>query len=65
LREVVLPIAVDDVLVLATDGVSSRFSERPPTADAVEQIAHDILHAYGRRDDDALVLVARYRGGQS
>ena len=62
LREQVLPIAPDDILVLATDGFSSRFAEYVPGAATPEEIAQDILRAYGRADDNALVLAARHRG---
>jgi hypothetical protein len=52
-----------DTFVLATDGVRPEFgcellAEGDPAA-----IAGDILHRFGRGTDDALVLVARWRGG--
>ena len=63
LREQALPIAPLDVLVLATDGVSVRFGENAPGESEPHLIAQAILDQYGREDDDALVLVARYHGG--
>jgi len=59
LRETRVPIAGGDVLVLATDGVSTRFSERPPPPGTAARIAHELLEAYAKPDDDALVLVLR------
>jgi len=61
LRRREAPLALGDVFVLATDGISPGFSEilrdpRPP-----ERLAEDIFATYVRKTDDALVLVARYR----
>jgi negative regulator of sigma-B (phosphoserine phosphatase) len=52
----------DDVLVLATDGVRPVFGEWPRPSEPPGDIAARILAAQGRDSDDALVLVARYRG---
>ncbi len=53
----------DDVLVLATDGVRPVFGGWPGPNQAPVAIAERILEDQGRDSDDALVLVARYRGG--
>ena len=53
----------DDVLVLATDGVRPVFGEWPAPAEAPQEVADRILADQSRGTDDALVLVARYRGG--
>jgi len=53
----------DDVLVLATDGVRPVFGGWPAPNQAPAAIAERILEDQGRESDDALVLVARYRGG--
>jgi phosphoserine phosphatase RsbX len=53
----------DDVLVLATDGVRPVFGEWPAPAEAPQDVADRILADQSRGTDDALVLVARYRGG--
>lgn len=51
-----------DLLILATDGIRSRFHEAlDPTGDPSE-IAQRILAEHGRENDDAMVLVARYEG---
>ena len=52
----------DDVLVLATDGVRPVFGDWPGPAESPETVAARILEEQGRGTDDALVLVARYRG---
>jgi len=53
----------DDVLVLATDGVRPVFGGWPSPSEAPAAVAERILDAQARESDDALVLVARYRGG--
>ena len=52
----------DDVLVIATDGVRPVFGEWPRPSEPPEDVAERILAAQARDSDDALVLVARYRG---
>ncbi len=61
----VVPVGPGDVLVFVTDGIGGypfdglSMTEQPAT------IAEDILARFARRTDDALVLVARYRGDSS
>jgi phosphoserine phosphatase RsbX len=55
----------DDVLVLATDGVRPVFGGWPAPNEAPAAVAERILEEQGRESDDALVLVARYRGGSA
>jgi negative regulator of sigma-B (phosphoserine phosphatase) len=50
-----------DVIVLATDGISSGFAQDIATGGSAQQIADRILAAHGRSADDALVVVVRYR----
>ena len=62
LQVAVLPVSAGDSLVFATDGVQSNFDHsyirsQPPRA-AVESI----LAQYAKTTDDALILIARYRG---
>jgi hypothetical protein len=57
-----LPLAPGDMLVLATDGVRGDVTG-PFRAEApVGRLAETILADQATSDDDALVLVARYRG---
>jgi phosphoserine phosphatase RsbX len=53
----------DDVLVLATDGVRPVFGDWPGPGEAPQEMADRILADQSRGTDDALVVVARYRGG--
>lgn len=63
LRSGRVPLQRDDVLVLATDGVRPVFGGWPAPNQAPAAVAERILDEQGRDSDDALVLVARYRGG--
>jgi negative regulator of sigma-B (phosphoserine phosphatase) len=56
-----LPLTPGDMLILATDGITSGFigGHRRGTP---QEIADDILAQYGKTTDDALVFVARYHG---
>jgi hypothetical protein len=56
-------LARGDTLVFATDGIESGFDRTLALAGAPQRAAESILARYGRRTDDALVLVARYLGG--
>jgi serine phosphatase RsbU (regulator of sigma subunit) len=58
----VLPIAVGDLLIFATDGVQAAFDEGISLADSTRTIADRILSRCFKGTDDALVLVARYLG---
>ena len=74
LYDAVLPVMPGDLLIFVTDGIRSGFIKEQfqsyssaPTFDRAkpaQQIADFILAEYGRQTDDALVLVARYKGGQ-
>ena len=62
LRAAVFPVADGDTLILATDGVNSGFARGLPLGSPPQQIADHILARHIKGTDDALVLVARYRG---
>jgi negative regulator of sigma-B (phosphoserine phosphatase) len=64
LRAEVLPIAFGDTLIFATDGIRGGFTEGLASDATPQQLADDILARCGKGTDDALVLVARYRGGK-
>jgi hypothetical protein len=62
----IVPIARDDTLIFATDGVRSEFLDEIRThREPPPVLADRILKRYGRGTDDALVLVVRYRGPES
>jgi phosphoserine phosphatase RsbX len=62
LRANVLPIRAGDTLVVATDGIRPEFAEQGIASGSPQEIAESILSQYAKGTDDALVLVARYRG---
>lgn len=62
LRTATLPLSAGDLLVLATDGIREGFVETLRLADGPQGIADRVLAQYGRANDDALVLVGRWRG---
>ena len=63
LRPVMRSLLVGDTMILATDGIRSAFLPEPRGNGSLERIANDLLERYAVATDDALVLVARYRGG--
>jgi negative regulator of sigma-B (phosphoserine phosphatase) len=60
LRPSVVALSRGDTLILATDGIHSGFTEGLNLCDPAQEIADQILASYGKRTDDALVLVARW-----
>jgi phosphoserine phosphatase RsbX len=52
-----------DVMVLATDGIDSRFAQAIAAGGSAQSMADRILAAHGKDSDDALVVVVRYRRG--
>lgn len=55
-------LAWGDLLFFATDGIREGFLENLPPDASPQQLADHILANHGKGTDDALVLVARYRG---
>jgi negative regulator of sigma-B (phosphoserine phosphatase) len=64
LQAAVLPIAQGDTLIFATDGVRSEFVKGLSALEPPQRAADRILEQYGRKNDDALVFVARLTGIQ-
>ncbi|MCS6926004.1 MAG: SpoIIE family protein phosphatase [Candidatus Binatia bacterium] len=70
LRATTVTVTPGDLLVFATDGVRTSFVQEPllshpllrQVSDGPQQLASQLLESYGKGTDDALVLVARYRG---
>ncbi|HET7038971.1 MAG TPA: SpoIIE family protein phosphatase [Gemmatimonadales bacterium] len=62
LQAAVTTVAPGDLVVFATDGVESSFTGHVTPA-RPQAMADRLLEEYGRSNDDALVLVGRYRGG--
>lgn len=62
LRAGLIPVQPGDTLILATDGVHSRFGEEPVANQTPQQQADYLLAHFGQGRDDALVLVVRWLG---
>jgi negative regulator of sigma-B (phosphoserine phosphatase) len=62
LQAAVLPIAMGDTLVFATDGIRGEFVEGLSALESPQRAADRILKQHGRGNDDALVLVVRIIG---
>lgn len=61
LQAAVLPLTHGDTLIFATDGVRSEFSEDVSALEPPQRCADRVLAAYCRKNDDALIVVMRYR----
>ncbi|MDP3671915.1 MAG: SpoIIE family protein phosphatase [Telluria sp.] len=61
-RVTLVPLFRGDLLIFATDGISSRFVEGVDRMASTDEIAEKLLACYGKPTDDALVLVARWLG---
>jgi serine phosphatase RsbU (regulator of sigma subunit) len=64
LRGFVLSVVPGDTLLIATDGIRSGFAEGLNLEKSPQEIADRILDRDTKGSDDALVLVARYQGGE-
>lgn len=49
-----------DTIILSSDGVRHAFRNEIPAGQSAETLAAELLSAYGREDDDALALVAKF-----
>ncbi len=65
LQATVFPIERGDTLFFATDGIRSDFAETLSALENPQRAAERILQGYRTGTDDALVLVARFRGNDS
>jgi hypothetical protein len=63
LRTVTRSLVVGETLIVTTDGIRGGFMHELRAGESTERIANDLLQRYAVATDDALVLVARYRGG--
>ncbi len=59
----VVPVSEGDTLVFTTDGVVENIDDRMMQGSSVQIIADRILAHGNKGHDDALALVARYKGG--
>jgi hypothetical protein len=58
-------IGRDDLLVFTTDGVAQDVARTLPVRGSLQAIANGVLARGNKGIDDALVLLVRYRGGES
>jgi phosphoserine phosphatase RsbX len=64
LAAAVLPVLPGDILIFATDGVRGDFAQGPLEANTLQEAAENILQRFGKGNDDALVLVAKFLGNR-
>jgi negative regulator of sigma-B (phosphoserine phosphatase) len=64
LQASVTTISAGDLVVLATDGIRRSFVDLIYPADQPQALAERVLRFHAKGTDDALVLVARYRGSE-
>jgi len=62
LQAQLVPLAPGDTLIFASDGIKAGFADEPVDDASPQQLADRILTRFCKGTDDALVLVARYRG---
>jgi phosphoserine phosphatase RsbX len=62
LRESILQVSAGDALVLATDGIRQEFARTSPVGRDPNAAAAEIVREFSKGTDDALVLVAHYKG---
>jgi hypothetical protein len=65
LAAAVLPVLPGDILIFATDGVRSDFAQAPLDINTPQKAAENILSRFGKGNDDALVLVAKFLGNRT
>jgi|SRR5436190_172338 len=65
LRPASVPVCQGDTLIMTTDGIRSGFVDHLDVTRPPQENAESILARYGMRTDDALVVVAQYRGNSS
>jgi phosphoserine phosphatase RsbX len=65
MRAEVLQVAKGDTLILVTDGIDRNFDRDLAAMQAPQHAAESIMARYGKEEDDALVIVARYSGKET
>jgi len=64
LQAAVLPVSSGDTVVFATDGIEGNFDRTSIRSQPPQKAAELILARHAKRNDDALILIARYAGYQ-
>ena len=65
LRAASVQVGEGDTLIMTTDGIRGGFVDDVDVTRPPQESAESILAHYGKRTDDALVVVAQYRGNGS
>lgn len=65
MQAAMLPVSAGDSLAFATDGVESDFDHSYIRCQSPGRAAESILARYAKGKDDALILVARYKGREA
>ena len=65
LHAAVISLMRGDTLLFVTDGIRTGFSYDLSLCGHPQALADHILNQYGKHEDDALVLVARYTASRS
>ncbi len=60
LQVTMLPLQFGDTLIFTTDGIQNDYVDELYLQGSTEQIAEYISKGYSKKNDDALILVARY-----
>jgi hypothetical protein len=61
LQAALLPLSYGDTLVFATDGIESNFDHGPIRNHVPQQAADNLLSMFAKSNDDALLVIARYK----
>jgi negative regulator of sigma-B (phosphoserine phosphatase) len=62
LQALITPVTRGDLLIFTTDGICGDFPQQFSAEDQPGRIAEYVSSNFRKKDDDGLVLVARYRG---
>lgn len=62
LQASIIPIAIGDLLIFATDGVRENYLEKIDIESSTNEIVELIAHNFFKQSDDALILAARFTG---
>lgn len=62
LQAAVVPLTAGDTVVFSTDGIEDGYDRASVRGLPPQRAADLILARHAKRNDDALVLIARYRG---
>lgn len=64
LQAAILPLSYGDTLVFATDGIERNFDHGPIRNHLPQEGADKLLVVHAKPNDDALLVIARYRGSR-